>query len=91
MKVVIELSLSGKGSSVGMGNPKTYVTQELSIEEWTRGGISSSEEYMRVKDTLSDEHLFDIRIGGKGQVYLELPKGDLGSDIITIRGEQHGN
>ena len=84
MKVVIELSLSGKGSSVGMGNPKTYVKQELSIEEWTRGGASSSEEYMRVKDMLSDEWLFDIRIGGRGQVYMELPN----SDLITIRGEQ---
>jgi hypothetical protein len=87
MKVIVELSLQGD-DGVGMGNPKTHVTQELSIEEWTRGGVSSSEEYLRVRDTLTNEHLFDIRIGGKGQVYMEIPKGDLSNDIITIRGEQ---
>ncbi len=88
MRVVIELSLSGKGSSVGMGNPKTYVKQDLAIEEWTGGNSVSSEEYMRVSDPVTEENLFDIRIGGRGQVYLELPRGSLGNDIITIRGEQ---
>ena len=82
MKVVIELSLQGD-EGVGMGNKETYVTQELSIEEWTRGNSVSREDYLRVKDTTNNTHLFELRIGSKGQVYMELPNGDL----ITIRGE----
>ena len=82
MRVVVELSLQGD-DGVGMGNPKTYVAQELFIEEWVKGNSVSREDYMHVNDRDGD-HLFDVRIGGKGQVYLELPKGD----IIIIRGEQ---
>jgi hypothetical protein len=83
MRVVTELTLSGKGSSVGMGNPKTYVTQEIVIEEWVKGNTVSGEDYLHVSDS-DGEHLFDVRMGCHGQVYMELPNGD----IITIRGEQ---
>ena len=86
MKVVVELSLQGD-NGVGMGSKETYVTQELFIEEWIGGNSTLREEYVKVKDRYGN-HLFDIRMGTRGQVYVEVPKDGWKSDIITIRGEQ---
>ena len=86
MKVVVEMSLSNrKGESIGMGSPKSHAKLELEIEEWVGGNSNFSEEYVIVKDS-DGEHLFKVRMGTKGQVYIDIPGDPI--NIITVRGEQ---
>ena len=82
MRVMVEMSLNSH-DSIGMESNKVRETLELSIEEWVGGNSKFREGYVRV-NTIGGKHLFDIRIGSKKQVYVELPN----SDIITVRGEQ---
>jgi len=81
MRVVVELVLQAD-DGIGLGSDKTYERMELSVQEWSRGNSVSREDYIHIEDE-NEEHLFDIRMGNDGRVYLEKPNGD----IITIRGD----
>ena len=86
MKVIVELSLSKKdGESVGMGSSKIHDKLKLEIAEWVGGNSVFSVEYVVVMD-VNEEHLFNIRMGINGQVYIEIPGKPI--NIITVRGEQ---